>query len=216
MNTPRVKVTTAPTFEPVSLADAKAHLAVDGALDDVLIADLITVAREACEDITGRKIPQQGITVTYDAWPCGGRDEWWDGMREGAIGQLLSGGNIELPGTPLQSVESITTYDAADVATVVAPASYLVDASDWNHPGRVCLRPGYSWPTDLRIANGIVIVATVGYALGEIPSALKRAIMVMVADLYTNRGDAWTGDNVSVAARSGAMPLLDRYVIRRL
>ncbi len=217
MNLARVKVTTAPTWEPVTLADAKAHLVVDGSADNVLIADLITVAREACEDITGRKIPSQGITITMDAWPRSAREQWWDGMREGAIASLVNSEPIDLPGVPLQSVESITTYDDANAATIVDPATYFIDASDDNQPGRVCLRYGATWPSDLRPINGIVIEATVGYATAPAtPSALRRAVLMILADLYANRGDAWTGDGMTPAARSGALPILERYTLRNL
>lgn len=211
-----------PIVEPVTLADLKAHLVVDGSQDDVLLAELITVAREACEDLTGRAIPQQSVVVTLDQFP-GGREMWWDGVRDLPISYIRRQGKlIELPRPPLISVESITAYDDADVATVMPDTDYYVDASDPNQPGRIALRIGAIWPAIvLRTANAVEIAATIGYAV--VPSALARAIMMMAADLYANRGDGWSGSlstragaTTTSAVRSGAMTLLERYVIRSL
>lgn len=218
----RWRVTVPPTAEPVILADAKAQLVVDGSEDDAYITGLITTAREACEDITGRAIPSQQILVTLDAWPSG-RELWWDGTRETSISALspVRAATIEIPRVPLISVQGITTYTDADVAAVWDSSQYFVDASDPNQPGRIAQRTGAPWPVALRVRNAIEIACTVGYAV--VPSGLKRAIMMMVADLYANRGDGWSasestraGQATDSAARSGASVLLDRYILRNL
>jgi len=64
--------TTEPTIDPLTLAAAKAHLrVVDFEDDDVYIATLISVARRAVEDMTGRTLIDTIFTQTMRDWyPC--------------------------------------------------------------------------------------------------------------------------------------------------
>jgi len=67
------KLVTAPAFEPVSLADAKAQCRVDVADDDALISGLVTAARQYVESETGMAL----ITQTWDVFA----DEFRHSMR---------------------------------------------------------------------------------------------------------------------------------------
>lgn len=57
-------IATAPTVEPVTLADVKVYLRTitgDTTEDAAIITPLITAAREYCENITGRALAAQTI-----------------------------------------------------------------------------------------------------------------------------------------------------------
>ena len=87
-------LTTPPAVEPVTLAEAKAHLKIDTTDDDALITALIPAARARAEWHTGRALVTQGWTLWLDAWPD----------------------IIAIPLPPLQAVASVTVYARDDSA----------------------------------------------------------------------------------------------------
>ena len=157
---------TPPAIEPVTLAEAKAHLKVDVGDDDALITALISAARARAEWHTGRAMITQAWTLWLDAWPD----------------------VIELPLPPLQAVTALTTYGRDDAAHVLDGASYFVDTAS----GRVTLNYGRCPPTDLRRLNAVAVAFTAGYggAAANVPPPLKEAILELIAFLYENRGEA--------------------------
>jgi uncharacterized phiE125 gp8 family phage protein len=159
-------LTTPPATEPVTLAEAKAHLKIDTADDDALIAALIPAARARAEWHTGRALITQGWTLWLDAWP-----------------DIIS---IPLP--PLQAVASVTTYARDDSARVQGPATYIVDLA----ANRLALKQSIPPPSNLRRLNAVAVAFTAGYgdAAEDIPAPLRAAILEVVAFLYENRGEA--------------------------
>ena len=177
-----------PFSEPVTLAEAKAHLKLDIADDDVLIASLITAARARTEWHTGRALVSQSWTLRLDAWPNDG---------------------FEIPLPPLQSVTAVTTYARDDTAHVVGSSTYQVDAA--SAPARLTLKGGILPPTDLRAINAVEVAFIAGYgAASAVPAPLKQAILQTVADLYSHRGDE------AAVVSQAAEALLAPYRIFRL
>jgi uncharacterized phiE125 gp8 family phage protein len=161
---------TPPSAEPVTLAEAKAHLKVTSVDEDTLIASLITAARARAEWHTARALITQGWTLWLDAWPH-------DGI-------------VEIPLPPLQSVTSVTVHAPDDTPRLLDPATYQVDLA--SAPARLVLRPNISPPTDLRAVGAVEIAFTAGYGdASAVPQAIKEAILELVADLYTHRGDEY-------------------------
>ncbi|HEY0282981.1 MAG TPA: head-tail connector protein, partial [Rhizomicrobium sp.] len=78
---------TPPAAEPVTLAEAKAHLKVDTSADDALITSLIVAARARAEWHSGCAFVTQSWTLWLDAWPRNGL--------------------VEIPLPPLQSVTQV-------------------------------------------------------------------------------------------------------------
>ena len=189
---------TAPAAEPVSLAEAKAHMRIDSAADDSLISALITAAREAAEAHTRRALVSQTWRLTLDGFPAPPLP-WWDGVRQ-AADMPGAGSVIELPRPPLVSVTSVTTYDDGDNPTVASAASYFVDSD--SEPGRVALRSGQTWPAVGRVAGGVEVIFVAGYgAASAVPQAIRQAMLMYIGHLFENReAEAATGTRV------GALP----------
>lgn len=88
----RLRLKTAPTIEPITLAEAKLHLRVDSADDNTLITALIITARQLAE----REVRRAFITQTWQMYLDSAKAE------------------IEIPKPPLQSIESIKAISAVE------------------------------------------------------------------------------------------------------
>jgi uncharacterized phiE125 gp8 family phage protein len=163
-----LQLITPPAVEPVTLEEAKAHLKVDTAYDDALITALIAAARARAEWHTGRAFVTQSWVLWLDGWP--------------------HGNCVEIPLPPLQAVTSLTTYASDDAATVLDASLFQVDIA--SSPARVTLKSP-AIVANTRKLNAIAIAFTAGYgdAAADVPQAIRTAILEMIAELYTNRGD---------------------------
>src|SRR5690349_19268567 len=98
--------TSAPTAEPLSLAQAKLHLRVDITDDDVLIGACITAARQLIEDWCGLCIVKQSWAYSFQQWYR------WE---------------LRLPRAyPLLSVDSIVYFDVNNTQQTLDPSVYQV------------------------------------------------------------------------------------------
>jgi uncharacterized phiE125 gp8 family phage protein len=151
--------------EPITLDEAKLHLRVDSAADNVLITALIATARLLAERYTGRVLITTVMEMVYDD-----ADE-----------------SFELPYPPLKELTKIETISDAGVITEVSSAIYDVNLST-NTPGRVKLKNGNTWPTHRGFASFIVTFkAGYGDTAADVPDLIKQAILQTIAHLYENR-----------------------------
>ena len=160
-------LTTPPALEPVTLADAKAHLRIDGSDDDALLTAAVVAARVHVEALTRRLLIEQGWRVYLDAWP----------KRR----------IVTIPVAPLMAVDSLTVFDPNGDPIVVTEDDYEV--ATVSVPGRLVL----SSPVPVlvgRAVNGIEIDVTAGYGASsiDVPGPLRQAIMMLVAHWYEHRG----------------------------
>ncbi len=188
--TPKSKLKTAPLKTPVTLEEVKEFLRIDESADDDQLTGLIAVATKTVETYIDKKLITQVWSIFFDCFPRAARsDKWWDGVRDGAIGELFTPSKrIEIPFAPLASAV-VRTHDESNAYTM-DPSTYRVD--DMSALGAIVLKTGCMWPTTtLRSVNGIEIEATLGYGLNEadVPEPIRRAILLMVSKLYDNRGD---------------------------
>lgn len=158
-------MTQPPQAEPLTLAEARAHLRLDGGDEDALLQALIVTARQHLERETGLCLLSQSWRLYLDRWPA-------DGI-------------VRILRSPLQTVQSIAVYDAGGAAAEVSLEDYLLDGAA--RPARLWLRqrlaPG-------RAMNGIEIDFTAGYgeAGTDVPDTLKRAMLLHVGHMFAFRG----------------------------
>jgi uncharacterized phiE125 gp8 family phage protein len=161
-------LTNPPLAEPVTLAEAKAHLRIDHDAEDALVTALIAAARRHVEAMTGLALMSQGWSFFADDWPANGA--------------------FTLPLHPLIAVEELKMHGEEGDPAIVDPSHYYVDR--WARPARLILRER-SWARPARIANGIEIEATLGFgdAADDVPEDLREAILRLVAHWHERRGD---------------------------
>lgn len=180
-------IITPPAAEPLTLAEVKAHLRLDGTAEDALLTSLIAAARHYLEATTGLALITQRLRVYRDDWPA-------DGL-------------IQLAIAPLQSVESVTVYDAAGNPQAVSLAGHVLDAV--STPARLFLA---AQPATSRPLNGIEIdvIAGFGNTGADVPDTLTRAMLMHVALMYELRG-AIPSDMQPAAIPAGYDRLVSPY-----
>jgi hypothetical protein len=215
----RLRLTTAPASEPVTLAEAKDYARVDTSDSDTLITSLIKVARRRVESETGLALITQTWTGVLDRWPstpapdfrhalsdpyAGGLSssgEWWDGVRDGAVAGLMPFGMVQVTKRPFLSVDSIKVRDIDLSFMTVDSTAYYVEISDWY--GRIGRKPNVTWPVP-RVALGAIEIqfqAGFGAAAAAVPDDLQLAIKMLVAHWLENR------EPVVEGGRIGMMPV---------
>ena len=154
-----------PAIEPVTLAEAKAHLRLTGTDDDDYVAAMITAARIQVETATRRVLIEQTWRIFRDDWPADG--------------------TIDIAVAPVTSVAAVTVYDAEGEPTVLPPTAWRLDAA--SSPAR--LRPTGAVPLPGRTMNGVEIDVVAGYGASglSVPQPLRLAIMTLVARWYEDR-----------------------------
>lgn len=212
-----------PAEEPVSLAEARAHLrwGEDFEADDALISALIVAARRYCEAAGRLVCCDTTFDLVDDAFPAGGglpsreAREFYSQFSMGrhAYAPASAGGGarpIELPRAPLRQVLSVGYLDADGVPAVLGPESYTALVGS---PGRVALRAGagLSWPETAAQPGAVTVRFVAGHGgPGDVPGNVKAAILLMVGHLYENREAVLSAPGPApVALPLGVKALLD-------
>lgn len=162
-----LQLITPPTAEPVSLAEAKAHLRVAHASEDTLISTLIKAARLHVEATLGRALVTQTWDFWLPAWP--------------------ESGVLELPRPPLQSVTYVKYRDLDGVTQTLSTGDYVVVAP--GIVGTVEEAPGATWPSTQTHPQAVNVRFVAGFGDAEtVPDDIRCALLLIVEHLYRNRG----------------------------
>ncbi|MGE0022765.1 MAG: head-tail connector protein [Hyphomicrobium sp.] len=168
-----------PAEEPVTVAEAKAHLRLDGSAEDILVASLILTSRLHVEAALGLALITQDWRLTLDAWP--------------------EGGIVKFPLRPIQGITSVVVKDAAGTPITVSSGTYLLDGAAMSP--RLIARDG-GWPAPGLRAGGIEIAfeAGIGDEAEDVPQPIRHAILLLVAHWYEHR------DPLEIGSPAAAIP----------
>ena len=155
-----------PVSEPVTLAEAKAHLRVTASDENDLISALIVAARQYCENLSGRTLAPRNFLQTLDRFPDGG-------------------GDITLRRSPVTAVASVYYYSLETTNTLmVLNTDYRMDLQQI--PARIRLPLGTTlWKNAYTTDDAVRITYTAGAV--SAPTAAKQTILLLVGHWFENR-----------------------------
>jgi uncharacterized phiE125 gp8 family phage protein len=185
----RVVVVTPPA-PVVSWQEADHHLRLYGDEDQKTYVEALIAAATAHidgpEGWLGRCIGVQTLEARLDNFDCG---------------------SIRLPYPPVIDVVSVGYVDAAGVVQTVDPAGYELAGA---------LVPVFdaAWPTPRLQREAVRIRYRAGYE--TTPAPIKAAILLMVQDLFSNRGSVVASSNATAVPMSTTVEaLLQPYRVYR-
>lgn len=182
-----VRVTTAPSLEPVTLAEVKSWAKVDSTDDDALLQELLTAARISAEEYTRRSFISQTLRLTLDLSGSGLDSALGEGVYELPHTELYGGlpRVIELPKPPAVSITSVTTYNTSGTSAAYASTNYYLNT----HGNRLALYDTAVWPSPLRALGACEVVYVAGYgnAAADVPAPIRTAIKMHTAKMYDER-----------------------------
>lgn len=146
--------------EPVSLAETKLFLRLDGDAEDGLVASLIAAARLHVEAATGRALVRQSWRLVLDAWPA----------------------ELRVPVSPVIEVIEARAFDEQDDEHGLAIDAIQVAGDRLLLPGTVAGMPV------LRARLGLEIDYVAGFGdAADVPPDLKQAVLALVAHWFEHR-----------------------------
>lgn len=163
----------APSVEPVTLDDAKAHGRIDGNDEDELINAAIAAARSHLEQRCGQRFAPRTGMVRY----CSGFADL-----------------ARLPEAPVTALTSIAYIDTAGASQTLATSVYEF-RGDGIEPS-VVLKYNQTWPA-IQPRSRIAVTFDAGYAAGDLPEDVKWAMFFTVSHFYENRNLAVIGASVA-------------------
>jgi len=150
------------------VSDVKNYLKVDTSADDTLITTLISAARQAAESYLNMALITQTVTEKLDR---------------------LNSPTLYLSVSPVISVSNFQYADSQNTTQTFASTNYVVDT--FSKPARLSLAYGKTWPTLYGNINDVTITYTAGFGTeaSGVPTQIRQAMLMMIADSYDNRED---------------------------
>ena len=179
----KLRLKTAPTLTPVSVAEAKTHLRIDSSFtaDDTYIETLISVATLAAENYTNLAIMQQTWYLFIDSFPD------YFNLLKGSLNDA--------------EVNSINYSDQDNVNQTLHASNYFIDGNI--KPARIYFAPDATIPSTYDKPNAVTVDFTLGYtAANQVPAPIKQAILLTIGRFYELRQDVVTGTIATVIPRT--------------
>lgn len=165
----KLKRTSAPLLEPITLQEARDHLRVTTTGENTVIGFEISDARTYLEKQMSVLMMACGYEGYLDCFP----DKPW----------------MEIPLSPVTGVISVEYFaPGASVLSTLASSNYIFD--DVHRPPRINLAPNCNWPSTEDRVNAVKIKFNAGYnSANDVPENWKRALKLVLTNFHEHRGD---------------------------
>lgn len=192
---PQYYQTTAPTLEPMTLADAKVYLRVDNDAENDLITAMIQSVREKMESLLWRPLLTQSWKLIFDTL---------NNSSDYAYLNYVSP-IIYVNKCPIQAIDSIQYIDTNGATQTLSPSAYEVDLL--SEPARVRI---ISMPSiKANTMNAFWIDFTAGYTDATlIPQKITNAMKMLLGHIYEHR------ETVTIGVNSYELPMSVEYLIQ--
>jgi uncharacterized phiE125 gp8 family phage protein len=168
---------TPPAVAPLTTAEVKAHLRVEGADDDATIGIYIEAAVAHLDGYAGIL----GRCIVTQTW----RQDFDD----------FCGQTLRLP-LFAATIASVKVRGSDGTLATVASDDYALKADELG--SYVRFDDDYDYPGDLAQSNAILVEFTAGFgAAAAVPAAIKTAILLLVGHWFANREAATIGSTGS-------------------
>lgn len=158
----------APATTPITLAEVKDQLRVEGSDDDALLTRLIDVA-VAYTDVKGA-LGQAMITQKWG--------QWVNSTPPQTVSLILG---------PVTGVTAVKYYDTDGVLQTDTLSNYQVTGTEF--ATIIGPKSGFNWPVTQDRSDAIRIEYEIGYgtATTDVPQTIRHALMLLVGHWYDNR-----------------------------
>ncbi len=165
----------------ISLTNLKNYLRIDGNDDDTTLGFLLTSARQACEEYTGRLFGSGTVTFYMDSFE-----------------------DNQFPAGPVTAISSVQFYDVDNVLQTLSTARWYADLV--GSPQRIA----FDAPPAVYLEryNQVIINTTAGHS--TVPGPILQAMRLLCGHYYENRQQVITGTIVSELPM-GVQALLSTY-----
>ena len=184
------KLTVAPTASVMTVAEAKARLAIETTEDDALIQVMINSAEDFCQQYTGRFFIEQ--TAEYSL------DELQIDLKY-----------LEIPSHQATNILLVQYIDSSNVEITLGANAFFIDYEGM--PLRVA--PVNTWPTIRKKGfNNMTFTVVEGFGAtsASVPDAIINAVALLVGHQYKNRESVVVG-TIASTLPMGVTAFLDKY-----
>jgi uncharacterized phiE125 gp8 family phage protein len=156
------RLLTGPAALPVTLAEAKTHLRIDGNDLDAVVTNWIAGVTAYAEHKTARACIHQTWRITHDRFPSA----------------------IRVPRAPVVSVTALKFWNEQNVETLLDPADYELDAE--SEPGWIVPAVGKAWPSTVTKINAVRIDVLCGYGAAStaVPAGLRLYLLAKLVEQF--------------------------------
>lgn len=159
-------LTTAPATEPITLADAKAHLYEDQNHNDSMITGLIVAARQLTEEYLRRKLITQTVTEYFECFEK----------------------NMKLEFPNVSTINSIKYLTDDETESTDIKTNFILLSG--YQPSEIIAKDSYSLPSPFDRKDTVRIEYVTGFgAASAIPKPIIQGMLVMIGEWYECRED---------------------------